>query len=89
MIQDPGSASVADAKVTLINAATQVSRSTISNAQGEYVFSQIDPATYTVTVESPGFKKLEKTGVIVGTAQFLTVDLKARSRRSHHQRAGE
>src|ERR1700688_852121 len=76
LIQDPNSASIADAKVTLINAATQVSRSTISNAQGEYVFSQIDPAAYSVTVEAPGFKKLEKSGVIVATAEFLTIDLK-------------
>jgi hypothetical protein len=29
-----------------------------------------------VTVEAPGFKKLEKAGVIVGTAQSLQVDLK-------------
>jgi trimeric autotransporter adhesin len=76
LIQDPGSSAVADAKVTLVNSATQVSRATVSNAQGEYIFSQLDPANYSIAVEAPGFKKLEKTGVIVGTAQFLTVDLK-------------
>ena len=76
LIQDTGGAVMVNAKVTLVNEATQVSRSSISNAQGEYVFSQIDPATYTIDVESAGFKKLEKKGVIVGTQQFLTIDLK-------------
>ena len=76
IIQDPGGAAIADAKVTLINSATQVSRATVSNGQGEYVFSQIDPATYNITVETPGFKKLDKAGIIIATAQFLNVDLK-------------
>ena len=76
LIRDAGGSVVVNAKVTLINSATQVSRSSITNTQGEYVFSQIDPATYTLAVESPGFKKLQKNGVIVGTQQFLTIDLK-------------
>ena len=75
-VQDAGGAIIAGAKVNLVNEATQVSRSTITNAGGEYVFSQIDPATYTVAVESPGFKKLNKTGVNIATAQSMTVDLK-------------
>ena len=76
LVQDTGGAVIVNAKVTLVNAATQVSRAIVSSAQGEYVFSQIDPATYTIDIESPGFKKLEKKGIIVGTQQFLTIDLK-------------
>jgi hypothetical protein len=67
---------MASAKVNLTNDATQVSRATITNGEGEFVFSQVDPATYTLSAESPGFKKLDKKGVIVATAEFLTVDLK-------------
>jgi len=75
-IQDQGGALMADAKVTLTNVATNVSRSTVTNASGEYVFSQIEPATYMLAVESAGFKKLEHPNVIVGTQEFLTIDLK-------------
>jgi hypothetical protein len=75
-IQDSGGAVIVNAKVTLIDEAKQTSRSTISSAQGEYVFSQVDPATYTVNVEAPGFKNLKEKGIIVATQQFLTVDLK-------------
>jgi hypothetical protein len=76
VVQDPGGAVIADAKVTLVNQATSASRSVLSNQQGEYVFSSIDPATYTLVVEAPGFKKFEYKDIAVGTQEFLTVDPK-------------
>lgn len=76
LIQDPAGAVIANANVTLRNDATGTSRTTVSNAAGEYVFSQIEPATYTLSVETAGFKKLERKGVIVGTQENISVDLK-------------
>ncbi len=76
VIHDPGGSVIADAKVALINQATNVSRATLSNPQGEYAFTAIDPATYAIVVEAPGFKKFEQKGVAVGTQQFLTLDAK-------------
>jgi len=72
---DPQGAVVADAKVTLINEATGVARSTLANAAGEYVFSAVEPATYTETAESPGFKKFERKHIIVATQEFLKIDI--------------
>ncbi len=76
VVQDPGGAVIADAKVSLVNQATNVSRSTLSNAQGEYAFTAVDPATYTVRVEAPGFKSFAHKDVVVGTQEFLTLDAK-------------
>jgi trimeric autotransporter adhesin len=76
LVVDPGKATVATAKVTLLNQGTNVARSELSNALGEFVFSQVDPGTYTLTAESPGFKKVEQRGIVVGTQEFLTIDLK-------------
>ena len=76
VVQDPGGAVIADAKLTLVNQATSTSRSALSNQQGEYVFSSIDPATYTLVVEAPGFKRFEQKEIVVGTQEFLTVDPK-------------
>src|SRR5438552_13788691 len=73
---DPGGAVLPVAKVTLIDEATSVQRATISNEAGEFVFNSVDPATYSVTVESPGFKKFDRKGVIVATQAFVTLDLK-------------
>src|SRR5580692_6810374 len=76
LVQDPGKATIATAKVTLTNQGTNVARSELSNASGEFSFSQVDPGTYTLTAESPGFKRVEQRSIIVGTQEFLTIDLK-------------
>jgi len=76
LVQDPGKASIATAKVTLTNQGTNVARSGLSNGQGEYVFSQVDPGTYMLTAEAPGFRKSELHGIVVGTQEYLTIDLK-------------
>jgi trimeric autotransporter adhesin len=76
LVSDPGAAVIANAKVSLTNAGTNDTRSTVTSATGEYVFSQVIPATYTVTVESPGFKKFTRTGIIVETQNQISVDVK-------------
>ena len=75
-VTDPQNAAVPEAKVSLINEGTGVVRSTLSNSDGTYVFSQVDPATYSIQAESPSFKKFEKKAITVGTQEFLTVDMK-------------
>ena len=75
LVQDSGGGAIPNAKVTLTNKATAVTRTTLSSATGEYVFSQIEPATYSVTVEAPGFKKMERENIVVATQQFLNVDV--------------
>lgn len=63
------------ATVTLVNEQTKVSRQTVTNAAGEYSFPAVDPGTYTVRAKLTGFKTFERTGVRVGTQQFLTLDV--------------
>ena len=61
--------------VTLINEATNVSRTTQTNHLGEYAFVNVDPGDYTLKVTMQGFKGIENRGIHVGTQQFLTLDL--------------
>ena len=75
-VTDPGGAIIANAKVSLTNAGTNDTRSTITSGTGEYVFNQVIPATYSVAVESPGFKKFSRTGVIVETQSQVGVDVR-------------
>jgi hypothetical protein len=75
-VSDPTGAAIGTAKVTLTNEATGVSRATLSNSGGEYSFTAVNPATYTVAVETPGFKKLDKKGLVVNTQEFVLVDMK-------------
>ena len=75
-VSDPTGASIANAHVTLTNEGTGELRSTLSTGAGQYVFSDVVPAVYTVQVESVGFKKFERKGISVGTQQEITADLK-------------
>ncbi len=74
-VADKTGAVIPDAKVTLTDEATGIARATITNAEGGYVFNALNPATYDIVVERPGFKKLEQKGLIVGTQGFLSADL--------------
>src|SRR5277367_4619811 len=68
-IQDQNGGVITSAKVILINEGTSEQRAIVSTQAGEFVFSELVPATYAVVVESPGFKKFERKGIVVGTQQ--------------------
>jgi hypothetical protein len=76
VVQDPNGGAVANAKVSLINEGTSETRSALTNGAGEYIYSEVVPATYSLVSEAPGFKKFERKGIIVGTQQQVQVDLK-------------
>src|ERR1051326_1035941 len=62
VVQDASGAVIPGATVTLINQEqAQTARTTITNEAGVYLFSALPAATYTVTVELPGFKTYKKT----------------------------
>jgi len=76
LVQDPGGAVIANATVTLTNSSTNVARTATTNATGEYSFPQLEPATYSITVEAQGFKKLTRPDIAVGVQQTVGVDLR-------------
>ena len=61
--------------VTLTNEATSVARDTVTNDVGQYNFPAVQPGTYSVKTQLTGYKTVERTGIRVGTQQFLTLDL--------------
>ena len=62
-------------EVTLTNERTNISRTTVTNERGEYVFTNIDPGTYGVKATLTGYKTVDRREIPVGTQQFLTMDL--------------
>ncbi len=75
-VTDQQGAAVANVKVTLTNEGTNESRSSLTNGSGGYDFTNLVPATYSIAAESPSFKKFEQKNIIVGTQEFLVVDIK-------------
>src|SRR5438093_12551351 len=61
--------------VTLTNEGTNVSREVVTNDVGQYNFPAIAPGTYTLTTKLTGYKTFESKGLVVGTQQFITLDV--------------
>ena len=73
-VHDPGGV-IPGAEVTLINEGTTASRTTTTNAVGEYSFPNLAPGTYTMTAALAGYRTYQQTGIRVGTQQFITLDI--------------
>ncbi len=74
IISDAQGSLVSGAKVTLTDEATNSTRAAVTNETGEYNFASVVPSVYTVSAESPGFKRIERKGIPLATldaAAFL------------------
>ena len=74
-VTDPMGAVVARVTVTVVNPATGLGGSAVTNQQGIYTFPMLPPGAYQVKVEEAGFKKLVRTGVAVQIAQTTRLDI--------------
>src|SRR5438093_12481863 len=63
------------ATVTLTNEATNISREVTTNEVGQYNFPAVAPGTYTLKTQITGYKNYESKGLVVGTQQFITLDV--------------
>ncbi|MEO8026312.1 MAG: TonB-dependent receptor [Bryobacteraceae bacterium] len=73
-VTDASGAAIANAKVTLTETNTGISRSGTTNDSGNYSFPTLPPGQYEVTVEVAGFKKERRTGVNVEVNTSARVD---------------
>ena len=75
-VYDQNGGALQGAKVSLIDTGTNAQRSVLTESTGEYAFSEVVPGTYMLVAEAPGFKKFEQKGVIIGTQEQISLDLK-------------
>jgi hypothetical protein len=71
-VVDKSSAVVPGAEVKLVNQATGVVVTTHTNANGDFVFPDVQPGTFNATVQAAGFKALEKVGLVLNASQNLS-----------------
>ncbi len=81
VVTDKSGATIAGAKVTLINAGQGVQRAEETGAAGEYDFLSVQPGTYALTVEASGFRKHEQKNLqlLVNLPSTLNVTLEVGS----------
>ena len=72
-VKDSSGGSVPGASVTIANPAHAVMQKTATNEEGIFVLPELEPGNYTIWVEKAGFKKLEKSGVILSTSTKLNL----------------
>lgn len=65
VILDPQDGAVGSATVTLEDTSRGVRRQSISSNSGSFVFTQIAPSTYEISVEQPGFQRARLTGIVI------------------------
>ncbi len=75
LVTDESKAVVANATVTLLNVNTQVKVVRQTSATGLYVFDNVDPGSYSVTVENAGFSRAVQKNVLVQTGGDVTVNV--------------
>jgi len=74
-VTDPKGAVVPGATIIVTNTATNTSRTTISNDVGYYEAPFLDPGTYTIRAELPGFKKYQHQGVTLNVASKISINI--------------
>ncbi len=74
LVSDAQSSVLPNASVTVTNEQTHIVRKSVTNTGGEYLFTALDPGTYTITITAPGFSKMQQTSVIVSIGNTSTVD---------------
>ena len=73
-ISDPSGAMVPNAQVKAAEVNTGAMRITQSNSEGRYVFAQVNPGNYRITVQATGFAKAESQPASVAVGQTIAIN---------------
>jgi len=74
-VSDPSGAAIAQAPVSLLDAATGVRRSAITDGHGSYTFPVLPVSNYVLEVNHPGFKPYRRSGIVLDTNSALVLDV--------------
>ena len=74
-VKDPQGAVMVGANVLVTNLDTQTPTSTKSNEAGRFIVPLLMPGQYSVTVNSPGFKKEVREGIVLLTGDVRNIEV--------------
>jgi hypothetical protein len=71
-VSDPTGARVANASITITNPENGITRSFKTDAEGNFSFSLLPAATYSLSVQAPGFKTFQQKSITLEVGQSAT-----------------
>src|SRR5882672_10800279 len=74
-VTDATGNTIAGSRVSAVNRGSGDTYSVLTNEKGNYNIQFVRVGTYNLAVESPGFQRLEKTGIVVGNNQVVRNDV--------------
>jgi hypothetical protein len=74
-VTDPSGAAIPNAQVELKNTEHGISRASVSNSSGDFLFASLPIGSYDLSVTAPGFKKYQAKGVILRVADKARVNV--------------
>jgi hypothetical protein len=75
IVRDDSGAGMPDTKVTAMNLLTSFTRTTTTDANGNYLITNLPIGQYAVTGEKPGFQRFTQAGISLAVNQNARVDL--------------
>ncbi|MEZ5356256.1 MAG: carboxypeptidase-like regulatory domain-containing protein [Bryobacteraceae bacterium] len=72
-VVDQTDAAIAGAKVALRSKATGAERSGETNELGRFFFGSLQPGAYTLNIEAPGFRPMERTSINLPAAETVSL----------------
>src|SRR5688572_27111089 len=74
-VRDASQAFVPGARVRLTNTGTNAQVNVTTGEDGRFVAPSLQPGSYVLTVESPGFKRFERSGIVLQVNQTARIDV--------------
>lgn len=75
IVTDPSQARLPNVALKLTNEATGVSLPAATNTQGEYTYPLLDSGRYRLEVETSGFQKFTRTGIVMELGRVVRLDI--------------
>ena len=73
-VTDPSGSAVPGAKVEALNTATGIAKQTSTDERGTYLFTDLQPGTYKVTMSAPSFASRVQEGAVISLNTILRLD---------------
>src|ERR1700735_3751624 len=74
-VTDHNDAVLPNVSVDVVETSTAETRTVKTNSDGYYTVPSLSPGPYSISLESPGFKKFSRTGMQLEVGQDLRVDV--------------